>query len=209
MRSRAALPRPVLAVSAALLAVAVTAPASDALPAPDPSAPVLQVVDFHGDLIVSSPMAVLAAPVPLQRDRAFRSDLDVTGLAIGPRGETFIVGTDEVDSWLGRVSFSTGVETTVGKMPGYVIVGIVFDGAGHLFGLTDDSAGVSPHSLVRIDTRKADVAVVKALDDHHPATSYHLSGAIAWNPADGSFYYSYFDANGHLFVDRLVRGTFH
>jgi hypothetical protein len=211
MPSGAMSPRLVLALSAALLPLvgaAVTAAASGALPAPGPPDPLLQVVDSAGDLIVTSPTGVLAAPVPLQRDRAFRSDLAVTGLAVCSRGETFIVATDEVDSWLGRVSFSTGVETTVGKIPGQVIVGIACDGAGHLFGLTDDSAGASPHSLLRIDTRRADVAVVKALDDHHPAASYHLSGAIAWNPADASLYYSYFDASGHLFVDRLAPRTF-
>jgi hypothetical protein len=210
MRSRAASPHPVLALSVALLPLmgaAVTGPASGAPPAAGVAARVLQLVDFQGDLIVTSPTAFLTAPTPLLRDRAFRSVVNVTGFAVSPQGEAFIVGTDEVDSWLGRVSFSTGIETTVGRISGIVVADIAFDGAGNLFGLTDDVYGASTHSLVRISRRKAFVQVVKVLDDHD-GTCYPHFGAIAFNPADGSFYYSCLDPNGHLFVDRLAPGTY-
>jgi hypothetical protein len=208
MRSRKATSSRVLTLFAALLAVAVGTPRSGALPPPGGPEPVFQLVDFAGDLIVASPTGFLAAPVPLRRDRSFSSVVNVTGFAVSPTGETFIVGTDDHDSWIGRVSFSTGEETTVAKIAGYVIVDIAFDGAGHLFGLTGGCDGASPHSLLRISTRRAYVLVAKVLDDHRPPTCYSLFGAIAFNPADGSFYYAFLDSNTNLFVDRLAPGSF-
>jgi hypothetical protein len=209
MRSRKTPARWVPTLLAALLALTVGTTRSAAKPPPDaPGPPVFQLVDFNGDLIVTTPTGFLAAPVPLHRDHSFAAVGNVTGFAVSPAGETFIVGTDEHDSWLGKVSFSTGEEKTVARFPGYVIVDIAFDGAGRLFGLTDGCDGAWPHSLLLINPRPAYVLVKKALDDRRPSPCHTLFGAIAFNPADGSFYYSNLDANGHLFVDRLAPGSF-
>lgn len=106
------------------------------------------------------------------------------------------------------MNFNTGAATTVGKITGYVINDIAFDGAGHLYGVTDNTVGTSPHSLLLINTATAAVSVVMMLDNHSGRNDIGEDGAIAFNPGDGSFYYADTDASDHLFVDRLAPGTF-
>jgi hypothetical protein len=178
------------------------------LPAAGPPAPTFQVIGSFGDLAVVDATNLLTPAVFIQIDSAFGAFL-ATGLAISPAGTAFIVGNDFTgNSWLGQVNFTTGVETTVGKITGYVINDIAFDGAGHLYGLTDDTAGASPHSLLLINTSTAAVTVAKVLNNHGGPNDFGEDGAIAFNPADSGFYYADRDSSNHLFVDKLAAGTF-
>jgi hypothetical protein len=173
-----------------------------------PAAPTFQVIGTFGDMAVVSPTNLLTAAVFAKPDAAFGGAF-VTGLAASPAGTLFIVGNDGTsNSFLGQVNFTTGAETTVGKIAGYVINDIAFDGAGRLYGLTDNTAGTSPHSLLLIDTVTAAAAVVKVLDAHGGPKDQTENGAIAFNPGDGNFYYADVNASGALFVDRLAAGTF-
>jgi hypothetical protein len=181
-------------------------PASVVRAAAGPPAPTFQVVGLVGDLAVVDPNNLLAPAVFIQPDSLFQQ-LNVTGLAVSPAGTFFVAGHDVNNSFLGRVTFATGAETTVGRITGYIVNDIAFDGAGNLYGLTDPQNGASPHSLLRIDTATAAVSVVKVLDAHGDTAGFAEEGAIAFNPADGSFYYADRDASNHLFVDRLAPGT--
>jgi hypothetical protein len=177
-------------------------------PAAGPAAPTFQVIGTFGDMAVVDPTHLLTAAVFARPDSAFQGAF-VTGLAANPPGTLFIVGNDGTsNSFLGQVNFSTGTETTVGKIAGYVINDIAFDGAGHLYGLTDNTAGASPHSLLLIDTVTAAAAVVKVLDAHGGPKDQTENGAIAFNPGDGNFYYADVNASGTLFVDKVAAGTF-
>jgi hypothetical protein len=178
-----------------------------ASPTAGPAAPTFQAIGTFGDMAVLSPTDLLTAAVFAQVDALFQAAL-ITGLAISPTGTVLVVGNDGSSSFLGQVNFSTGAETTVGKIAGYVINDIAFDGAGHLYGLTDNRSGSSLHSLLRINTTTAAVSVVKVLDAHGGPTDLGEAGAIAFNPSDGSFYYADRDASDHLFVDKLAPGTF-
>jgi hypothetical protein len=177
-------------------------------PAASPAAPTFQVVGTFGDLAVLSPTRLLTAAVFAQLDTAFQGAF-ITGLAISPTGTVFVVGNDGAsNSFLGQVNFTSGAETTVGQISGYVINDMAFDGAGHLYGLTDNTIGSSPHSLLSIDTTTAAVSVVKVLDAHGGPNDFAEDGAIAFNPTDGSFYYADRNASSHLFLDKLAPGTF-
>jgi hypothetical protein len=180
-------------------------------PAAGPPAPTFQVIGSFGDLAVVNPTNLLTPAVFIQIDSGFGAS-SATGLAISPGGTVFIVGNDfTANSWLGQVNFTTGVETTVGEIAGYVINDIAFDGSGHLYGLTDNATGTSPHSLLLINTATAAVSVAKVLNDHGGHTGsgdFQEEGAIAFNPTDGSFYYADRDSSNHLFVDKLAPGTF-
>lgn len=199
MRSIGTLPTFAVALLAALLA----APAAGS-----PAAPTFQVVGSGFDLAVVNPTNLLTTATSIRADNGFGA-FRTTGLAISPAGIAFIVGNDfNQSSWLAQVNFNTGAATTVGKMTGYVINDIAFDGAGQLYGVTDNTVGTSPHSLLLIDTATAAVSVVMMLDDHSGRNDIGEDGAIAFNPGDGSFYYADTDASDHLFVDRLAPGTF-
>jgi hypothetical protein len=217
---------PVAPCSAAALSLAVEKPpavasgASAAVRAPGraragslpaagvPAAPTFQVVGAFGDMTVLNPTNMLTPAVFVQVDSAFGANA-VTGLAISPGGTAFIVGNDSTgNSWLGQVNFNTGAETTVGKITGYVINDIAFDGAGHLYGLTDSVAGASPHSLLLINTATAATVVVIMLDNHGGPNDLAEAGAIAFNPADSNFYYADRNSTGQLFVDKYAPGSF-
>jgi hypothetical protein len=205
MRSSWALPLSALTALAALLAAASplhAAASNQAAPAPQ-----FQAL-ANGKLFVFDPTAVLTNPLPLQAGYPAGS-FSLTGLAAGPAGETFVAGTDSVaNSWLWQVDFGTGAATSVGAIPGYVIADIAFDGAGRLYGLTDNGVGGSPHSLLLIDTATAAAAVVKVLDNHGGPEFGPGYGALGFNPADGSLYYAFRDSTYAFFLDKLAPGTF-
>jgi hypothetical protein len=203
----AALPAAGPAAAAALAPPASAAASPRVVAAAGPPPPTFQVVGQLGDLAVIDPSHLLAPAVFIQPD-GLLPPVAVTGMAVDPAGRFFVVGTDQASSWLAAVTPATGAETTIGKLTGYVVVDLAFDGAGNLFGLTASSAGSSPHSLLRIDTATAAVAVARVLDAHGTNSGFVGEGAIAWNPGDGSLYYADLDASNHVFVDRLAPGTF-
>jgi hypothetical protein len=191
--------------------ISAVASAGRARPGDSPAAvapPPFQAVGPLGDFAVANATDLLTPAVFIQPDSGFGAAI-VTGLAISPARTVFVVGNDFVgNSWLGQVNFTTGAETTVGKITGYVINDIAFDGTGHLYGLTDNTVGASPHSLLLINTSTAAVTVTKVLNNHAGLNDLGEQGAIAFNPADSSFYYADRDSGGHLFVDVLAPGTF-
>jgi hypothetical protein len=177
-------------------------------PAAGPAAPTFQVIGTFGDMAVVDPTHLLTAALFDSPDAAFQ-DAFITGLAVGPGGTLFVVGNDgTANSFLGTVNFTTGTETTIGKIAGFVVNDIAFDGAGHLYGLTDGQRGTSPHSLIQINTATAAPTPAKVLDNHGTPDDFAENGAIAYNPADGNFYYADVDSSHHLFVDKLAAGTF-
>jgi hypothetical protein len=197
--------RPMLATGAP----GATRNAPGAFPEAGPATPPFQVVGVGGDLAVMNATNLLTAAVFIQPDSAFSNVFFVTGLARSPGGTMYVVGNDlSSNSWLGTVDFTTGVETTVGEITGYVINDIAFDGAGNLYGLTDNTLGASPHSLLHVNPSTAAFSVAKTLNDHGGSNDFAEGGAIGYNPADGNLYYVDRDASHHLFVDRLASGTF-
>ena len=199
---------------AALLAI----PATGAPLPPSPSTekaaagPAFQAVGIIGDFAITNPQQLLSAATIINADVTFNVVGFVNGIARDPvSGKIFVTGTDFTSSYLGVVDFTTGKETTVGKITGEIIVDIAFDGAGVLYALTDNLKGTDPHALLTLNPATAAPTVVKVLDPHGGNTDTAQFGAIAWNPADGSLYYS--DLNGdsprkHLFIDKLTPGTF-
>jgi hypothetical protein len=115
-----------------------------------------------------------------------------------------------VDSFLARVNFQTGAVTTVGAIPGEVVVDLAADGSGTLFALTDNLTGTTPHALFRLDKATGAATLLKVLDPHGGSRDFAQFGALAWNSADGSLYYA--DLNNasprRTFIDRLTPGTF-
>jgi hypothetical protein len=199
------MPRPVF-LGTLLLAVlpAVSAPATAAPPA-------FQAVGLFGDLAVISPARLLSIATLVQPDNGFGLTSFVTGLARDPiHGTVFIVGTNFTDSYLARVDFATGAVATVGTIHGEIVVDIAADGAGVLYGLTDNASGTTRHALLRIDPATAVATTLKVLDAHGGTRDFQQFGALAWNPTDQSLYYA--DLNGdaprHLFVDKLAPATF-
>jgi len=195
-------PRPTLRAGAAEF---VRAPRSSA------ASPAFQAIGLFGDLAVITPTRLASTATNLSGDFDFAFASLTTGLARNPlSGEVYVLGTDFVDSYLGRVDFASGEESTVGKITGDVIVDLAFDGAGTLYGLTANNQGTNPHALMRIDPATAAATVVKILDSHGGPSDFGQLGALAWNPADQSLYYS--DENGasprRLFIDRIAPGTF-
>jgi hypothetical protein len=177
-------------------------------PAAGPVLPTFQAIGFFGDMAVVDAQHMLTPAVYVQTDSYFGSGAVCTGLAVSPTGTTFFVGNDGINSWLATVNFTTGAGTTIGEIAGYVINDIAFDGAGHLYGLTDNKAGTSPHSLLLINTATAAASVAAVLNNHGGTSDFTEYGAIAFNPADSSFYYADRDSSNHLFVDKLAHGTF-
>lgn len=176
-------------------------------PAAGPAAPTFQVIGTFGDMAVVDPTHLLTAALFDSPDATFQG-VFITGLAAGPSGTLFVVGNDGTNSFLGTVNFTTGTETTIGEISGYVVNDIAFDGAGHLYGLTDGQRGTSPHSLIQINTATAAPTLAKVLSNHGTPDDFAENGAIAYNPADGNFYYADIDSSHHLFVDKLASGTF-
>jgi hypothetical protein len=173
----------------------------------DSAWPAFQVLGTNRELAIVDPLELLTTSVILRPDVTF-TPLNVTGLAVDSAGTVYISGNDNNDSALGRIDFNTGLMTTVGKLPGYVINDIAFDGAGHLYGLTDNALGSSPHTLLLIDTATAAPTVVKVLDNHGGAQGFGRFGAITFNSTDGSGYYADLSSKAQLFLDKLAPGTF-
>jgi len=160
-------------------------------------------------LAVVSPTQLLGAATPFQADSAFDAVQHITGIARDPvDGRVFVIGNDDVSSYLGTLDLSTGVETTVGKISGEIIVDIAFDPGDHLEGLTDDRDGAHPHSILTIDKATAAAQFDGALDPDGTSGGTHYYGAIAIQPAGGTTYYADADSNSHLFIDRLGPGGF-
>jgi hypothetical protein len=192
---------------------ALRARAPQPLGAPRASAalPAFQAIGLFGDLAVITPTRLASTATYLSGDFDFAFASFETGLARDPiSGQVYVLGTDFVDSYLGRLDFATGQESTVGKITGDVIVDLAFDGAGTLYGLTANNQGTNPHALLRIDPATAAATVVKVLDSHGGPSDFGQLGALAWNPTDQSLYYS--DENGasprRLFIDKIAPGTF-
>ncbi|MBW8877731.1 MAG: hypothetical protein JF614_22410 [Acidobacteria bacterium] len=171
-----------------------------------------QAVGLFGDLVVTNPRKLLSVATFLNPDATFSAVGFVNGIARQPgSGAIFVTGTDFASSYLGTVNFVTGQETTIGKITGEIVVDIAFDDAGTLYALTDDFRGAHLHSLLTLNTTTAAPTVVKALDAHGGTFDSAQFGAIAWNSADSSLYYS--DLNGdtprqHFFLDKITPGTF-
>jgi hypothetical protein len=145
-------------LAAATPAAAAVSPGPGVPAVEAPAAPLFQVLTLGGRLAVIDPANLLAGPAPLQYDLASLA-VQPSGLAVSPAGQTFVVGTDGVTtSWLWQTDFATGAETLVGKIPAYVIADLAFDGARRLYALTDNVAGASSHSLLRLDTGTATAA---------------------------------------------------
>ena len=195
-----------------LLPILATPPLSTPVGASTAVAPAFQAVGLFGDLAIVNPSALLSVATFIAPDQGFAFVSFANGLARNPvTGQVFVVGTDFVDSYLGRLDFKSGAETTVGVIPGEIVVDLAFDGAGQLYGLTDDANGTTLHALLRIDQGNASATLAKVLDPHGGSSGSFQLGAIAWNPADQSLYYA--DLNGdsprrHLFIDKLTPGTF-
>ncbi|HEX3552592.1 MAG TPA: hypothetical protein VIA62_05135 [Thermoanaerobaculia bacterium] len=174
--------------------------------------PVFQAVGLFGDLALTNPKKLLSVATFLNPDATFAAVGFVNGLARQPgTGTLFVTGTDFASSYLGTVNFVTGQETTIGKITGEIIVDIAFDDAGTLYALTDNFRGAHLHSLLTLNTTTAAPTVVKALDAHGGTFDNAQFGAIAWNSADSSLYYS--DLNGdtprqHFFLDKVTPGSF-
>jgi hypothetical protein len=173
--------------------------------------PAFQALDPFGVLAVSSATQVLAMPVPIQFDANLPSADSVFwgGLARDPAsGEIYIAGSGITgDSYLGLVDSTTGQETTIGTVTGELVVDLAFDGAGHLYALTDNTTGTHHHALLLLDRSTAAASVATTLDSHGGGDTGGWFGAIAYNPADGTLYYSSFDSAGHLFIDKLALPT--
>ena len=175
------------------------------------AAPPFQAVGLFGDLAVASPPALLSVATYISPDFGFGTVAFVNGLARDPgTGALFIVGTNQVDSFLARVDFQTGAVTTAGTIPGEVVVDLAMDGAGILFALTDNASGSTPHALFRLDKATGAATLLKVLDARGGTRDFGQFGALAWNQGDQSLYYS--DLNGasprRTFIDRLTPGTF-
>jgi hypothetical protein len=177
------------------------------------AAPVFQAVGLFGDLVVMNATGLLSVATYLAPDNgSFGLAFFITGLARDPvSGQVYVLGNDFLDSYLGRVDFATGTVASVATIPGEVFTDLAMDGAGQLYGLTDNGSGTTPHALFRIDKATGAAALAKALDAHGGNSSDGQFGAIAWNPADQSLYYA--DLNNdsphrHLFIDKLAPGTF-
>jgi hypothetical protein len=179
-----------------------------------PAFPTFQAVGIFGDLAVLDPNNLLSAATFLQPDSGdFGLAFFITGLALDPvSGKVYVAGNDVFsDSYLGQVNFKTGEVTSVGTIAGEIVVDIAFDGAGQLYGLTDNGNGTTPHALLRINKTTGAATVAKVLAAHGGTADSFQFGAIAWNPADSSLYYA--DKNNdspvrQLFIDRLTPGTF-
>jgi hypothetical protein len=185
-------------------------------PAADPTLPIFQVVGPFWDMAVLEPHNLLTPAIILNPDDPFYYNVDlVTGLAPGPAGKFWIVGNASFppQAFLGLVDWNTGEEHTIGATsPSELIVDIAVDGAGNLYGLTANFfGGTDLHSLVSIDTKTVNGTVatklLKVLDAHGGTGDGHELGALAYNSADGNFYYADRDASGFLFIDRLAPGT--
>ncbi|HEV8581771.1 MAG TPA: hypothetical protein VGX68_22105 [Thermoanaerobaculia bacterium] len=173
--------------------------------------PAFQAIGLFGDLAVINPTRLLSVATQLQPDFGFGTVSFLTGLARDPvSGKLFVVGTDFGDSFLGEVDFATGRVTTVGSISGEIVVDIAFDGAGVLYGLTDNADGATPHALLRINPGTAAATLLKVLDAHGGTRDFDQFGALAWNSADQSLYYADLDGGTprHLFIDKLASGSF-
>lgn len=177
------------------------------------AAPTFQVLDgFGGSLAIVEPDKLLTASVLLRHDPGFNFISSYTGLAHDPvSGKVFVVAIDYRDfpkSYVGEVDFTTGVVRTLGAITGEVVVDLAFDGTGHLYGLTDNRDGTTPHALLAIDKSTAAASVVKILDSHNGPADNRQKGAVAWNPADRFLYYADQGSDNRLFIDKLAPGTF-
>jgi len=169
---------------------------------------------YRGELAVVGPGSLLTVVTPIKPDPGIATALPYyTGLARDPlSGKIFFVAVGYQESvfksFLGEVDFTAGVERTVGTITGERVNDIAFDGTGHLYGVTNNGVGNTPHALLAIDTATAVVTVVKILDSHGATSGGDQTGAIAWNPADGSLYYADQGRDGRVFVDKLASNTF-
>jgi DNA-binding beta-propeller fold protein YncE len=202
----AAGPRLMQAPSAGLRAAPATPSAS-----PDAATPAVpfQTIGLFGDLAVANSAQLLTVATHIQGDSAFASVIFNNGLALSPTtGKVYVAGFDGANSFLGQVDWNTGNETTIGKISGEVIVDLAFDGAGNLYGLTDNAHGTDQHALLAINTTTAAASVAKVLNPHGGTGDFEEYGALAFNPVDGSLYYADTDSNQKLFIDKLAPGTF-
>ena len=191
--------------AAPLAASARTTASPDAVSATVP----FQAVGRFGDLAVASPAQLLTVATLIQGDAGFSSFIFINGLALSPTtGKIYVAGFDGTSSYLGEVDWKTGIETTIGKIAGEVIVDLAFDGSGNLYGLTANADGTDQHALLRINTATAVTSVAKVLDPHGGNADFSEDGALAFNSADSSLYYADVDSTAHLFIDKLAPGTF-
>jgi hypothetical protein len=183
-----------------------------------PTLPVFQGLSQFGTLALLGPVQLLSAGTQMIYDANLPSTVgntaEMNGLALSPTtGILYVVGytSNPYTSYLGRLDFTTGVETTIGPIPGQVITDIAFDAAGNLYALTDNGSGTNPHSLLSIATATAASSVLAVLNSHGGEVEHGdggVGGGLAFNAADGNLYYADQDSNGKLFVDRITIGTF-
>jgi hypothetical protein len=174
--------------------------------------PTFQALGYSKDLVVTTPTRLLSGATFIKPDASFGHANFYSSMARDPiSGKIYVVAMDLTngDSHLGQLDFTTGAATTIGTIPAELVTCLAFDGRGQLYGLTTNDDLNPRQTVLAIDTRTAAVSVVGALDSHGGGSAKtFLSGAIAWNPADGYFYYANWGGDGHLFVDKLAPGTF-
>ncbi len=178
-----------------------------------PSYPSFQALNgFSGTIAIVAPNRLLTAAVTIKHDAGFNSAF-YQAIAHDPMsGKDFLLGSDvrhgSPNSYLGDLDFTTGVERTIGVIPGEIVIALAFDGTGILYGLTDNREGRTPHALLVIDKVTAVATVMKILDSHGGPADLQQSGSLAWNSADRSLYYSDRGSDDNIFLDRLTPNTF-